>query len=114
MIGMNFGAFLTLLILGFISAIVVHSVIRYRMMEGFDGFMAKWVAGWLGAWLGGPVLGHWWFRIQNIYVIPALVGAFAGAFVCAFALKAHMRATLNAKGPVTATAAVPEMLRKAG
>lgn len=114
MIGMNFGAFLTLLILGFIAAIVVHSVIRYRMMEGFDGFMAKWVAGWMGAWLGGPVLGHWWFRIQNIYVIPALVGAFAGAFVCAFALKAHMRATLNAKAPATATAAVPEMLRKAG
>jgi len=26
---------------------------------------------WIGAWLGGPVLGHWWFQIQKLYIIPA-------------------------------------------
>jgi len=74
MIGMSFGSFLTLLILGFIAAIIMHAGFRYRMMAGFDGFLAKWVAGWIGAWLGTPVLGHWWLQIQNVYIIPALVG----------------------------------------
>jgi uncharacterized membrane protein YeaQ/YmgE (transglycosylase-associated protein family) len=113
MIGMNFGSFLTLLILGFIAAIVMHSIIRYRMVGGFDGFMAKFVAGWIGGWLGSPVLGHWWFRIQNVYIIPALVGAFALAFACPFIVKAAGRATLEAKAPAAASAVVPEMLRKA-
>ncbi len=34
MIGMNFAAFVTLLILGPIAAIVIYSIIRYRMLEG--------------------------------------------------------------------------------
>ena len=64
-----------MLILGFIAAIVMHSALRYRMLGGFDGFVAKWVAGWIEGWLGSPVLGHWSFQIQHIYVIPALIGA---------------------------------------
>jgi hypothetical protein len=55
---MNFGAFVMLLILGFIAAIVIHSGIRYRMLEGFDGFVAMWIAGWIGGWLGSPVLAY--------------------------------------------------------
>lgn len=47
MIGMSFGSFLTLLILGFIAAIVMHSAIRYRALEA-NGFVAKWIAGWIG------------------------------------------------------------------
>jgi len=37
---------------------------------------------WLGAWLGPAVLGHWFdsFILWNIYILPALIGAFAGAF----------------------------------
>ena len=58
MIGMNFGAFVMLLILGFIAAIVIHSGIRYRMLEGFEGFVAMWIAGWIGGWLGSPVLAY--------------------------------------------------------
>jgi uncharacterized membrane protein YeaQ/YmgE (transglycosylase-associated protein family) len=113
MIGMNFGAFLTLLILGLIAAIVIHSIIRYRMLEGSDGFLVMWVAGWIGGWLGSPVLGHWWFQIQNIYVIPALVGALVGAFSLAALAKANARSAADVVAP-KATAAVPEMLRKAG
>lgn len=46
MIGMNFGPFVTLLILGFIASIVMHWSIGYRMLEGFGGFVAKWIVGW--------------------------------------------------------------------
>jgi len=117
MIGMSFGPFLTLLILGFIAAIVIHAGFRYRMMSGFDGFLAKWTAGWMGAWLGAPVLGHWWFQIQNVYIIPALVGAFVGAFMLTFVLKASSVISATAQKATTTAASAttpgPEMLRKA-
>jgi len=113
MIGMGFGGFLALLVLGFIAAFVIHFGIRYRMLEGFDGFMAMWIAGWIGGWLGSPVLGHWWVQVQNIYAIPALVGAFAGAFSLAALVKANARSTAYVMAP-KATTTVPEMIRKAG
>lgn len=114
MIGMSFGAFVTLLVLGLIAAIVIHSIVRYRMLSGVDGFIAKWIAGWIGGWLGSPVLGHWWFQYQNIYVIPALVGAFVGAFACVVVLKANSLATANAAATKAApSVVVPEMLKKA-
>ena len=115
MIGMSFAAFVTLLILGIVAAVVMHSIIRYRMLEGLDGFVAMWITGWVGGWLGSPVLGHWGFQIQNIYVIPALIGAFVGAFSCAALIKATARSTVSVMAPKTTTGgAVPEMLRKAG
>ncbi|HZP00711.1 MAG TPA: hypothetical protein VFD30_10490 [Terriglobia bacterium] len=82
MIGMNFWAFLVLLVAGIVAAAVIHYVARYRFLEGFDGFLGKIIAGWIGAWLGSPVLGHWFERVKiaNVYLIPALLGAFAGAF----------------------------------
>ncbi|MGA7791567.1 MAG: hypothetical protein WCA19_00925 [Candidatus Acidiferrales bacterium] len=114
MIGMNFASFIALLILGFIAAIIMHSAVRYRMVEGFDGFIAKWIAGWIGAWLGTPVLGHWSFSIQNVYIIPALVGAFVGAFSLTFLAKTTAIANATApKAATTTTTPVPEMLRKA-
>lgn len=110
MIGMNFAVFLTLLILGLIAALVMHFLIRYRMLAGTDGFFAKWIAGWIGAWLGSPVLGHWAVHIQNIYIIPALIGA----FVCAFAFPALVKASAGIQTPKSeASAVVPEVLRKA-
>jgi uncharacterized membrane protein YeaQ/YmgE (transglycosylase-associated protein family) len=83
MIGMHFAGFLTLLILSLIAGVVVHYAIRYRVLGGFDGFLAKWVSAWVGAWLGSPVLGHWFARVNigSLYIIPALIGAFVGAFV---------------------------------
>jgi uncharacterized membrane protein YeaQ/YmgE (transglycosylase-associated protein family) len=113
MIGMHFGTFLTLLILGFVAAIVMHSVIRYRMMGGIDGFFAKWIAGWIGGWLGGPVLGHWWFQIQNVYVIPALLGAFVGAFLfVALTKSTAVSATRVTEMKAATASAVPEAIRK--
>jgi uncharacterized membrane protein YeaQ/YmgE (transglycosylase-associated protein family) len=85
MIGMNFRALLILFVAALIAAGVLHYVIRYRFLEGFDGFVAKCIAGWVGAWLGSPVLGHRFERakLANVYLIPALLGAFVGAFVVA-------------------------------
>jgi len=83
MIGMSFWSFLVLLVAGVIAAAVIHYLICYRFLEGFDGFLGKWIAGWVGAWLGSPVLGHWFEKVKlaDIYLIPALLGAFVGAFV---------------------------------
>ena len=114
MIGMSFGSFLTLLIIGLIATIVMHWVIRYRALDGIDGFFAKWIAGWIGGWLGVPVLGHWWFQIRGEYVIPALVGAFVGAFTCVAIVKAAAVADVKAtEAKTVAVSAAPEVMRKA-
>jgi len=82
LIGMPFLSFLVLLILSAIAAVVVHWVVRYRLFKGIDGFLGQWIVAWLGAWLGPAVLGHWFGSVMlwNIYILPALIGAFAGAF----------------------------------
>jgi uncharacterized membrane protein YeaQ/YmgE (transglycosylase-associated protein family) len=88
MIGMHFGSFLVVLIAALIAAFVLHYLARYRYLKGFDGFLAQWVVGWFGARLGSPVLGHWWFKIRDIYAIPALLGAFVAVFIVTAAWKA--------------------------
>jgi len=89
--GMSFAAFLTLAIISLVAALLVHYAIRYRVVEGFDGFLWKWVAGWAGAWLGSPVLGDWFHRVAigHTYLIPAFLGALVGAFVASFIWKAE-------------------------
>lgn len=82
MIGMGFPAFLTLLVLGFISSFVFHVLAQYRVLAGVDGFALKWIAGWIGGWLGSPVLGHWGsIHAGNLYLVPAVLGAFTGSFL---------------------------------
>lgn len=82
LIGMPFLPFLALLILSCFAAVVVHGVLHYRLFKGLDGFFAQWIVAWVGAWLGPAVLGHWFGPVMfwHIYVIPALIGGFAGAF----------------------------------
>ncbi len=94
MIGMNFRAFLVLLVAGVIAAFVIHYLVRYRVLESFDGFLVKVIAGWVGAWLGSPIIGHWFERVKiaDIYLIPALLGAFVGAFVAVATAKAMAKA----------------------
>lgn len=83
MIGMSFVSFLVLLVLSLIAAGALHYLLRYRFFQGIDGFVGKWIAGWIGAWLGSPVLGHWFTVVKyaDVYIIPGLIGAFAGAFI---------------------------------
>lgn len=114
MIGMHFGSFLTLLILGLIAAVIMQFAIRYRALGTVDGFFAKWTVGWIGAWLGSPVLGHWAYHIQNVYVIPGIIGAFMGAFMFAAVARSTGASALKfvAARPTVATAN-PETFRKA-
>lgn len=92
MIGMGFGAFLVLLIIAVIAAVVLHFVLRYRFLEGVDSFLGKVAIAWLGAWLGSPVLGHWLVEIQGVYIIPALVGAFTAVLLSVLGWKALAKA----------------------
>jgi uncharacterized membrane protein YeaQ/YmgE (transglycosylase-associated protein family) len=58
-------------------AVAYHSFARYRFIEGNDAVVGKLIVGWLGAWLGSSVLGHWFWKVENVYVVPAILGAIA-------------------------------------
>jgi uncharacterized membrane protein YeaQ/YmgE (transglycosylase-associated protein family) len=75
MLGMSFGSFLVLLVIGTAMALVYQYLLRYRFLEGVDSLIGKVAMGWLGGWLGSPVLGHWLWDIQGIYIVPAILGA---------------------------------------
>ncbi|HEY6291330.1 MAG TPA: GlsB/YeaQ/YmgE family stress response membrane protein [Terriglobia bacterium] len=94
MMGMTFTSFLTLAVISLIAALVIHYAIGYCVFEGFDGLIGKWIAGWLGAWLALPVLGHWLggLRISEVFIVPALIGAFVGTFAPAAILRARAMA----------------------
>lgn len=77
MFGMNFLPFFVLFLIGAAVAGTYHNIIRYRFLEGNDALVGKWIVGWLGAWLGSPVFGHWFWKIENVYVLPAILGAIA-------------------------------------
>ena len=77
MLGMSFLPFLVLTFIGAVVAVAYHYVLRYRFLEGSDALIGKLIVGWFGAWLASPVLGHWLWRVENVYIVPALLGAMA-------------------------------------
>jgi uncharacterized membrane protein YeaQ/YmgE (transglycosylase-associated protein family) len=81
MIGMSFLSFVVLSVIGVVVAAVLHFLVRYRFLKGTDSFLGKIAVGWLGGWIGSPVLGHWAFKVDDVYVIPAIVGAVAAIFL---------------------------------
>lgn len=97
LIGMRFLSFLILLILSLFATIVVHWGLRYRFFNGADGFFGKWVVAWICAWLGPAVFGHWFGPVMlwNIYIVPALIGAFVGAFLATACCRAAMNIRLE-------------------
>jgi uncharacterized membrane protein YeaQ/YmgE (transglycosylase-associated protein family) len=99
MIGMSLVSFLVLLAIGALVAAVFHFVLRYRFLEGIDSFLGKIALGWLGGWLGSPVLGHWLWKIDNVYIIPAILGAVVGVFGSVLYLKSLAKALGGRLGP---------------
>jgi len=77
MLGMGFLSFLLLALIAAVVAVAYHNVIRYRFLEGNDALFGKLIIGWVGAWLGSPILGHWLWRVENVYIVPAILGAIA-------------------------------------
>ena len=88
MFDMAFVPFLVLLAIGAVVAVVYHYVLRYRFLDGADALFGKLVVGWLGAWLGSPVLGHWFWKVENVYIVPAILGAIAAIHLNVLAWKA--------------------------
>jgi uncharacterized membrane protein YeaQ/YmgE (transglycosylase-associated protein family) len=106
MIGMNFSEFLVLLVASLVVAFVLHYLVRYRYLKGFDGFLMQWVVGWFGAWLGPPVLGHWWFHVESVYGNSGIAGSFYRRFLCNHRGKS-LRTTVSA--PANGDTLNPEM-----
>lgn len=77
MLGMSFLSFLVLTLIGAVVAVAYHYVLRYRFLEGSDALIGKLIVGWFGAWLASPVLGHWLWKVENVYIVPAILGAMA-------------------------------------
>ncbi len=77
MIGMSFLTFITLTIIGAVVAAIYHWGLRYRFADGIDAAFGTMLAGWIGGWLGSPVLGHWLWKVENVYIVPAILGAIA-------------------------------------
>ena len=80
MIGMQFGSFILLLIIGVVISLILHYGLQFYVTPGTRSFLGKVVVGWLGGWLGSPVLGHWGpsVNVDQVFIIPAilsLVGA---------------------------------------
>ena len=75
MLGMGFAPFLTLTAIAAVVAAAYHWGLHYRAAQGFDAVFGSMLVGWVGAWLGSPVLGHWLWSYQTIYIVPAVLGA---------------------------------------
>lgn len=95
MIGMSFLSFLVLLGISVIVAGVFHYGLRYRFLEGIDSAYAKVVLAWIGAWLGSPVLGYWSYKIENVYLVPAIIGAVTALVLNVVAWRAFAKVASN-------------------
>ena len=77
MLGMSLLSFLVLTLIGAVVAVVYHYVIRYRILDSTDAAVGTLIVGWVGAWLGSPIFGHWLWKVENVYIVPAILGAIA-------------------------------------
>lgn len=91
MLGMNFLSFLLLTVIGGVVALLYHLALRTRFPERIDVLFGRMIIGWLGAWLGSPVLGHWLWKYENIYILPAILGAICAIHLDVLAWRALAR-----------------------
>jgi len=105
MIGMSFISFMELLGISVVVALVLHYLLKYRNIAGFEGFLGKVIIGWLGAWLGSPVFGHWPANLSfaDVYPIPALLGSLSSVFSVVLFFKTVSPRGLPVRGKVATT-----------
>ena len=79
MIGIDFLAFLILLIISVVVSLILHFALKTKVRSGVESFIGKVVWGWIGAWLGSPVFGYWFpgWNYHEVYIIPAILGSLA-------------------------------------
>jgi len=111
MIGMSFLSFLVLLGISVIVVAVFHYALRYRFLEGIDAVYAKVVFAWIGAWLGSPVLGHWFYKVETVYLVPAFIGAITALVLNGVAWRAW--AKVFSTQPTTGKGAPPSVIKAA-
>ena len=88
MLGMSLLSFLVLTLISAVVAVIYHNVLRYRFLEGNDALVGKLIVGWFGAWLGSPILGYWLWKVEDVYVVPAILGAIVAIHLNVLAWKA--------------------------
>jgi len=88
MLGLNSLSFLILTFIGAVVAVAYHNVIRYRFLEGNDALIGKLMVGWFGAWLGSTIFGHWLWKVESVYIVPAILGAIVAVHLSVLPAKA--------------------------
>src|SRR5262245_29891113 len=101
MIGMSFISFMELLGISVVVALVLHYLLKYRNIAGFEGFLGKVIIGWLGS----PVFGHWPANLSfaDVYPIPALLGSLSSVFSVVLFFKTVSPRGLPVRGKVATT-----------
>jgi len=74
---MSFLSFLVLTVIGAVAAVAYHDIFRLRFLEGTDARFGKLIVGWFGAWLGSPIFGNWLWKVEDVHIVPAILGALA-------------------------------------
>lgn len=77
--GIDFVAFLILLVISIVISAILHFGVRLYVRPDLWSFISKVVVGYIGAWLGTPVFGTWFPGVSYgpVYIIPAIIGSFA-------------------------------------
>ena len=105
MIGMSFISFMELLGISVVVALVLHYLVKYRTVEGFDGFLGKVIIGWLGAWLAcaGSLASK--CNLRGHLPNPGILGSLASVFSVVLFLKtlSPVGLPVRTKGAATET-----------
>jgi uncharacterized membrane protein YeaQ/YmgE (transglycosylase-associated protein family) len=102
MIGITLPSFLSLFVISAVCALVLHNILKPRLLGNGEGYLGQLIVGWLGAWIGSPVLGHWGWLIPSttVYLVPAGLGALAAIYVVTESVKIieFVRADISLRG----------------
>ena len=86
---MDFTSFVMLLVIAAVVSGVLHYPLKYHVTPGIWSYLSKVVIAYIGAMLGSSFFGEWWTGLVygNVYIVPAILGAFAILIVVVDAAK---------------------------